>query len=364
MASDASFSSTNDPITIQNSQDPQHLLLTINLSNITKFSSTNYLTWSLQIQSLLEGYDLHHFIDGAHTPPPPTVNVTAIASPNSGYTTWKRQDRLIFSTLLGAISVSLQLLIARTTTSLDAWQTLANTYAKPSRGLSDEYKSVIDAINARDTSISFVELHEKLLNKNAYFQTAQPSPLSLPATTNPIAFRNRPNWCPPTNTPQQLGSTIAFSPHDQCQPKPYLGCCQACRYRPFTSWQPRSNHAVLSNNTTPTWLLDSGAFHHVTSDLSNLSLHSPYTGFDDIMIDDGSALPITHTGSTTIPTSSRTFTLQNILCVKDLNTGAILLMGEPKDGVYEWPTTFPSVTSLPLLAFSSVKPLHLSGTLD
>ena len=32
-------------------------------------------------------------------------------------------------------------------------------------GLSDEYKFVIDAINAHDTSISFVELHEKLLNK-------------------------------------------------------------------------------------------------------------------------------------------------------------------------------------------------------
>ena len=31
VASGASFSSTNDPITIQNSQDPQHPLLTINL---------------------------------------------------------------------------------------------------------------------------------------------------------------------------------------------------------------------------------------------------------------------------------------------------------------------------------------------
>ena len=41
--------------------------------------------------------------------------------------------------------------------------------------------------------------------------------------------------------------------------------------------------------------------------------------------------------------------------VKDLNTGVILLMGEPKGGVYEWPTTFPSVTSSPLLAFSNVK---------
>ena len=34
-------------------------------------------------------------------------------------------------------------------------------------GLSDEYKFVIDAINACDTSISFAEFHEKLLNKEA-----------------------------------------------------------------------------------------------------------------------------------------------------------------------------------------------------
>ena len=69
------------------SQDPHHPLLTINLSDITKLSSINYLTWSLQIQSLLEGYDLHHFIDGAHTPPPPTVTITSVASPNPAYTT-------------------------------------------------------------------------------------------------------------------------------------------------------------------------------------------------------------------------------------------------------------------------------------
>ena len=86
-------------------------------------------------------------------------------------------------------------------------------------------------------------------------------------------------------------------------------------YHPSTPWQPRANHVVLSNNTTPTWLLDSRASHHVASDLSDLSLYSPYQGFDDIMIDDGLTLPITHTDSTTIPTSSNTFTLQNVLCV-------------------------------------------------
>ena len=87
MGSDASFYSNNDAITIQNSQDPQHPLLTINLSNITKLSYTNYLTCSLQIQSLLEGYDLHHFIDSAHIPPLPTITVTGVASPNPTYTT-------------------------------------------------------------------------------------------------------------------------------------------------------------------------------------------------------------------------------------------------------------------------------------
>ncbi|RVW65937.1 Retrovirus-related Pol polyprotein from transposon RE2 [Vitis vinifera] len=177
-------------------------------------------------------------------------HLTGVASPNLAYTTWKRQDRLIFNALLGAISISLQPLIARITTSLDAWQTLANTYAKPSRGkpiddedlidqvlegLSDEYKSVIDAINARDTLISFAELHEKLLNKEASLETTQPSPLSLLATTNPIAFRNRPNWRPPATTPQQLGPTTAFSPHNQRQPKPYLGCYQVCGIQGHTA---------------------------------------------------------------------------------------------------------------------------------
>ena len=68
-------------------------------------------------------------------------------------------------------------------------------------GLSDEYRSVIDAINTHDTSISFAELHEKLLDKEASFQTTQPSPLSLLAMENPTLFRNCPNWCPPATTP-------------------------------------------------------------------------------------------------------------------------------------------------------------------
>jgi hypothetical protein len=97
------------------------------------------------------------------------------------------------------------------------------------------------------------------------------------------------------------------------------------------------------------------------------------------MIGDGSNLPITHTGSTSLKTPHHTFTLNNVLCVpsmeknlisisqfctsnnvsieflpsiffvKALHTGTILLKGQTKDGVYEWPT------SSPLIAFSTIK---------
>ena len=78
---------------------------------------------------------------------------------------------------------------------------------------------------------------------------------------------------------------------------------------PSSPWKPHANFAAIDNTPTPTWLLDNGASHHVTSDLSNRSLHSPYSGSDDVMIGDGSSLQITHSSSTTLSTSSKTFQL-------------------------------------------------------
>ncbi|RVW87968.1 Retrovirus-related Pol polyprotein from transposon RE1 [Vitis vinifera] len=133
--------------------------------------------------------------------------------------------------------------------------------------------------------------------------------------------------------------------------------------RPPAPWQAQANvTTIIPSNTT--WLLDSGASHHVTTDLHNLALHSPFDGTDEIMIDDGSGLPISHTGSTSLTTPSHSFTLSNSnntsieflpssFHVKDLHTGAILLQGRTKDGVYEWPLS--TTQSRPLIAFSSVK---------
>lgn len=112
-------------------------------------------------------------------------------------------------------------------------------------------------------------------------------------------------------------------------------------------------------------LLDTGASHHVTHDLANLSLHSPYDGTKEIIIGDGIGVPITHTGSLSFSTSSKFFSLFNVLCVphmsrnimsisqlctennlliefssysyvvKDRLTGGTLIKGPTRNGVYE-----------------------------
>ena len=69
--------------------------------------------------------------------------------------------------------------------------------------------------------------------------------------------------------------------------------------------------------------MDFGASHHVTGDLSNLSHHQPYEGPDDILLGDGSGLEITHTGSSKLPTPSKSFFLSNMLCVSSIKQNLI-----------------------------------------
>ncbi|CAN7086257.1 unnamed protein product, partial [Brassica oleracea var. botrytis] len=61
-------------------------------------------------------------------------------------------------------------------------------------------------------------------------------------------------------------------------------------------YQPRANLATSYPYNSSPWLLDSGATHHLTSDLSNLALHQPYQGGDEVAIADGSGLQISHIG--------------------------------------------------------------------
>jgi len=112
------------------------------------------------------------------------------------------------------------------------------------------------------------------------------------------------------------------------------------------------------------WLPDSAATAHVTNSPRSLQQSQPYHGTDAIMVDDGNYLPITHTGSTNLASSSGTVPLTDVLVcpsitksllsmskltqdfpctvefeydgvrVNDKATKKLLLMGSNRDGLY------------------------------
>lgn len=76
-------------------------------------------------------------------------------------------------------------------------------------------------------------------------------------------------------------------------------------YPPSSFHNNRSQNAPQANTlnvlksvvVSSPWLLDRGAFQHVTNDLNNLSLHASYDGTKELIVGDGKALKITHFGS-------------------------------------------------------------------
>lgn len=191
--------------------------------------------WSLQVHALFDGHDLAGYLDGSTIVLAPTITNNNEVTINPAYTFWKRQDKLIYSALLGAVSLTIQPILSRAATSAAVWKTLAETYAKPSRGhikqlktqlknwnkgsrtideyvqgltsrmdqlailgkgmdhedqievilegLPEEYKPVIDQIEGRDIPPTITDLHERLLNHEAKLLALGASS-SAPITAN------------------------------------------------------------------------------------------------------------------------------------------------------------------------------------
>ena len=124
----------SEQVIISNSLKHTKALVTLNTNNIIKLTSTNYLLPKLQVKALLIGYDLYKFIDGSNPSPPSTIKPNGVKSSNPEFQSWFRQDKLIFSALVGSLTPSLIPLTSQACTLRDAWDVLGNTYDRPSRG--------------------------------------------------------------------------------------------------------------------------------------------------------------------------------------------------------------------------------------
>ncbi|XP_010473780.1 PREDICTED: uncharacterized protein LOC104753189 [Camelina sativa] len=224
------------------------------MSNVTKLTTSNYLMWSRQVQTLLDGYDLVPFLDPATAKPDSTIITNGVTTANPAFTIWKRQDKLIYITLLGAISTSVQPLLSRASTDADIWTTLTTTYTNLSRGHirqlkqqldeshedqidyilgghPEDYKSIVDQTEARDTPPTLPELHEKLLNHEVKLLASAPAaPPSFPISANFTNHHRRPFSKFNNHHPVQSQSTWHNSPQNDNRrsPRPYLGRYQIC----------------------------------------------------------------------------------------------------------------------------------------
>jgi hypothetical protein len=122
--------------------------------------------------------------------------------------------------------------------------------------------------------------------------------------------------------------------------------------------------AQTSSHEDDTWFADSGANHHITSNLEQLTLQQPYNGSDNVAVGNGAGLQIKNTGSLSFRTPHSTLYLNrvfhcpqafaNLLSVnqfchdnncffiltsshyfiKDSRTGVTILKGRSDGGLY------------------------------
>ncbi|KAF2285361.1 hypothetical protein GH714_000797 [Hevea brasiliensis] len=219
----------------------QNTLIAINAATQLplKLSSNNYPSWCAQFQALLIGLDLTGYIDGTILCPPATITKEGVTAPDPAHAIWLRQDSLLHHAILASVSDSSISLISTSRTSGEAWEKLAKLYANKSRyrvmhlkeklstshgskplpeylqfvkstadelalidkllidddltihvlnGVGSEFRELTTAVRARETPITFKELHEKLMVFDTFLKKEQSSEIST--ITTKVTRRN------------------------------------------------------------------------------------------------------------------------------------------------------------------------------
>ncbi|KAH7836375.1 hypothetical protein Vadar_000503 [Vaccinium darrowii] len=206
-------------------------------------------------------------------------------------------------------------------------------------GVGSEFDKLAAAIRAQDTVIGFEELHDKLVEYESFLKRKERNPAVITANAarfnqqrlgNQTQRKNSQNPTNPGNQRNQGGQRYDNTNNNQGNNfnKGSAVICQYCDNTGHNARQcyslkrklglpvpPRANHTTMGGggrDSSSNWLLDTGASHHVTANLNNLSIQQPYEGPDDIVIGDGTGLPITHIGTSTLTTPTNSFSLSNV----------------------------------------------------
>jgi hypothetical protein len=200
-------------------------------------------------------------------------------------------------------------------------------------GLGSDYDALVTSVSTQLTPIALEDLYGHLLSHELRLSHNQPS-VDLSTASANFVHKNS------SNRGGRGGRTNNFSAsrgrnqyfnhrgkgrgrhnYSQSSNRPFCQICQKpghvalqCyqrfdnMYQYDSSSQMQALLATPQQPTDPNWYPDSGATHHVTSDLANLNIHAEeYQGSEQIRVGNGTSLPIHHIGTTQLSTPTTTF---------------------------------------------------------
>ncbi|PRQ35183.1 hypothetical protein RchiOBHm_Chr5g0077241 [Rosa chinensis] len=127
------------------------------LSMITvKLSESNFVKWSFQFQSVLEGNDLFSYFDGSY-PCPPRYVLTEEGSVTSevtqAYKQWKKIDKALLGLLMATLDDEIMEIIVGSKSSHEAWIALQERFSTVSRANIIQLKTDLQTIKKGTDSI-------------------------------------------------------------------------------------------------------------------------------------------------------------------------------------------------------------------
>ncbi|XP_019417294.1 PREDICTED: uncharacterized protein LOC109328330 [Lupinus angustifolius] len=346
-----------------------------------KLDGENYPAWRLQFISLLTGYDLLGYINGSIICPPKHLGENSSLI-NPAYTHWIRQDQLILHGIISSVAATVVTHLVTVQSSLQAWETLKTMYASRSRvrimalkqkittftkgtqsmaaypqgvkaiadeiaiidnpldstdlvirtlnGLSTDYKEISAALCSRETPITYAELHEKLMDFETLLSRDNPqqSTHMIPTAHAATRSRGQQRYKPTHNahTPSTFHNSIQQVVCQFCE-RPGHSAKKCYKIHGYPKRQGTRPSVHMATHTSPlqnsSWIMDTGASHHITQDLQQLTMANTYPGSDQVLVVDGSGLHITLIGHTKIPTNTKSLSLKQVLCVPNITTNLV-----------------------------------------
>ena len=129
----------------------------------------NFLKWSFQLESVLQGYDLFGHFDGTEVAPPrfAIVDEEGVTSEvTADYKEWIRTDKALLSLLIATLSDEAIEYVIGTKTARDAWLSLSDRYASISRARINHLKTELQMAQKGGDSIERFFLHLKTVLTN------------------------------------------------------------------------------------------------------------------------------------------------------------------------------------------------------